>query len=140
MVLLDKELQWVTLKKAIHTDLGILRHNQAYPGITLAYSGIFKTLCNPGIFRTVVYPEPWHIQNQKLIQNPGIFRTLEYSESPQIQNSDIFKKRSMKIVNVYNYFRSMSLPINAGIFKTRVIFRTLSNIYDKAFCKNSQWL
>ena len=44
--------------KAIQTDLGTFRHNQAYPGIIQAYSGIFKTLCNPGILRTVVYPEP----------------------------------------------------------------------------------
>ena len=26
---------------------------------------------------------------------------------------------------------------NAGIFKIRGIFRTLSNIYDEAFCENS---
>ena len=44
--------------KTFHTDLSTFRHNQAYPGIIQAYSGIFKTLCNPGIFRTVVYPEP----------------------------------------------------------------------------------
>ena len=44
--------------KTIETDLGIFRHNQAYPGIFQAYSGIFKILCNRGIFRTLVYPEP----------------------------------------------------------------------------------
>ena len=97
--------------KAIQADLGTFRQNQQYPGIIQTYSGIFKTLCNPGIFRTVVYPEPWHIQNQKHIQNPGIFRTLVYSEPPYIQN--------------------------AGIFKIRGTFRTLSNIYEEAFCKNS---
>ena len=43
--------------KAIHTDLSTFRHNQAYPGIMWSYSGVFKTLCNPDIFRTVVYPE-----------------------------------------------------------------------------------
>ena len=37
MVLLDKELQWVNVKKAIHTDVGILRHNQ----------GIFRDIQNP---------------------------------------------------------------------------------------------
>ena len=40
--------------KAIETDLGIFKHNQAYPGITQVHSGIFKILCNPGVFRTVV--------------------------------------------------------------------------------------
>ena len=44
--------------KAIHTDLGIFRDNQAYLGIIQAYSDKSRTLCNPGIFRTVVYPEP----------------------------------------------------------------------------------
>ena len=60
---------------------------------------------------TVVYPEPWHIQNQKHIQNPGIFATLVYSEPLYIQN--------------------------AGIFKIQGIFKTLSNIYNEAFPENS---
>ena len=42
--------------------------------------GIFRTLVypvpwhNPGAFRTLVYTEPWHVYNQSHIQNPGIFR------------------------------------------------------------------
>ena len=44
--------------KAIQTYLGTFKHNQAYPGIIQVYSGIFKILCNPGIFRTMLYPEP----------------------------------------------------------------------------------
>ena len=44
--------------KAIQRDLGTFRHNQAYPAIIQTYSGIFRTLYIPGIFRTVVYPEP----------------------------------------------------------------------------------
>ena len=44
--------------KDVQTDLCTFRHKQAYPGIIQAYSGIFKTLCNPDIFRSVVYPEP----------------------------------------------------------------------------------
>ena len=72
--------------------------NQTYSGIFWNYTGIFSTLCNPGIFRTVVYseswifktgrhiqnsvyPNLWHIQNQRHIQNPGLFRILGYSES-----------------------------------------------------------
>ena len=74
--------------KAIETDLGTFRHNQAYPGIiqvyskpcvTLAYSEPWYIL-NPDIFkirnilRTLVYSEPWYIQN------PGMFRSLAYSK------------------------------------------------------------
>ena len=44
--------------KAIQTHLDTFRHKQAYPGIIQAYSGIFRALCNPGIFRTVIHPEP----------------------------------------------------------------------------------
>ena len=44
--------------KDIQTDLGTFRHNQAYPGIIQAYSGTFRTLCYPDMFKTVVYPEP----------------------------------------------------------------------------------
>ena len=44
--------------KAIQTDLHTFSHNQTHLRIIQAYSGIFRTLCNPGIFTTVVYPEP----------------------------------------------------------------------------------
>ena len=71
--------------KAIQTNFGTFRHNQTYPGIIQAYSGIFRTLCYP------TYLELWYIQNpeetrsihrnQKHIQKPGIFRMLAYSKS-----------------------------------------------------------
>ena len=80
--------------KAIQTNLGTFRHNQTYPGIIQAYSGIFRTLCYPGIFKTVVCPEPWHFQNQnsepysepRHIHNSGTFRTPLHSERWHIQN------------------------------------------------------
>ena len=97
--------------KAIQTDSGTFRDNQTYLGIIPAYVGIFRTLCYPDIFKTVVYLELWHIQKKKHIQNPSIFTTLVYSETRYIQND--------------------------GIFRIRGIFRTLSNIYDEAFCENS---
>ena len=92
--------------EAILTNLGTFRHNQTFPGIIQAYSGILRTLSYRDIFKTVVYPKPWHIQNQKHIQNSGIFTTLVYSEPVYIQN--------------------------AGIFKIWGIFRILSHIYDEA--------
>ena len=36
----------------------ILRHNQVYSEIIQAYSGIFRTLCNHGMLRTLTYLEP----------------------------------------------------------------------------------
>ena len=44
--------------KAIQTNLGTLTHYQTYPGIIQAYLSIFRTFCYPGIFKTLVYPEP----------------------------------------------------------------------------------
>ena len=91
---------------ANQTNLGTFKHNQTYPGIIQAYSGKFRTLFYTDIFKTVVCPEPWHIQNKKHIQNSSMFTTLVYSESRYIQN--------------------------AGIFKILGIFTTLSYVYDEA--------
>ena len=106
--------------KAIQADLGTFRQNQEYPGIIQTYSGIFKTLCNPGIFK------PWHIQNPDIFRTRSIFRTLAYSQPWYIQNHRIFRtlayskseahsepcqtstrKRFAKIVNGYTYFRKL---------------------------------
>ena len=66
--------------------MGEFRLNQTYPGIIQAYSGIFRTMCYPDLIKTVVYPEPLHVQKLQHIQNAGIFRTLLYSECWQISN------------------------------------------------------
>ena len=76
----------------VQTDFRIFSHNRAYSGIIQTYSDIFRTLCNPVIFRTV-------------------FTTLVYPEPRYISNS--------------------------GIFKIWGIFRTMTNIYEEAFCKSS---
>ena len=63
---------------------------------------LFKTLCNPDIFRNLVYSELWYILKSKHIQNPAeylrwsiLLRTLcnysrfrgpIYSKLPHIQN------------------------------------------------------
>ena len=105
--------------EAIQTDLDTFRHNQAYPGITQAYSGISRALCNSGIFRTMVYLEPWHILNQKHIRNPGILRGLGYSKSEiysgpcQTSTIRVLRKLSLfppRIFTNHNYFHSINLP------------------------------
>ena len=80
------------ISRHIQAHSGISRDNQAYSRIFRNYSGIFSTLCNPDIFRTLIYSESCHIQNQRHIQNPGISKTLAHSatetspESWDIQN------------------------------------------------------
>ena len=63
----------------------IFRHTQVYLGIIRYCPGIFITLCNTGMFRTLIYSEPWYNKNQGRIQNHGILRTLVYSEPWHIQ-------------------------------------------------------
>ena len=79
---------------------------------------------NSGIFRTLVYLESWHIQNQRHTQNPVISRTLAhsepetYSESWIIQNPELFRTGGIlrtlskinngvlsETANGYDYFR-----------------------------------
>ena len=110
--------------KAIQTNLGTFRHNQTYPGIIQAYSGIFRTLCYSDIFKTVACPEPWHIQNQKHIENPGIFTTLVHSEPWYIQNTGIWK--------IWGIFRTLSYVYNeALIIFTAIIIFTNYNYFRK---------
>ena len=118
-----KEIQWRNVNKShsgrfrhIHTYSDIFRDNQAYsePCVTLVNSepwyiynsGIQnqRHIQNPGIIKTLLYQElwhiqnkvfsePWYIQNQRHIQNCGIFRTLAYSQPWHIQNPGIFRTR-----------------------------------------------
>ena len=63
--------------KAIETNLGTFRHNQAYPGIIQVYS-------KPCV--TLAYSEPWYILNPDIFKIRNILRTLVYSEPWYIQN------------------------------------------------------
>ena len=127
---IEKKSNFVTSRKQLHVPSDLFRHIEAYSGIsqansepcvTVAYSelsyiqnpGIFKTR---HIFRTLVYPKPWHIQNQKHIQNLKLFRTLgysklkAYSETCQTSTMERFEKQLMAIIILvyYNYFCNIS--------------------------------
>ena len=108
----------------IQTYSGISRHNQVYSGIIQAYCKPyvilrkFKTslviltnselwyIHNPdifktrSIFRTLVYPKVWHIQNKRHIQKPELFRT----ESILGTLLNIYDGALWEIVNGYHYF------------------------------------
>ena len=106
---------------------GRFRHVHTYSNISRdigTYSGIIRH-----IFRNysgILWI--WHIQNT------GIFRTLAYSEFWYIQNSDILRTRG--ILRTLGYWEPRYV-VNLGMLRTWVIFRMLSNIYGRAFCKNS---
>ena len=72
--------------KAIQTDLGTFRNNQAYPGIIQAYA-------KPCV--TLAYLEPWYIQNPNIFKIRNIFRTPVYSEFWHIQNPRLIQIYTM---------------------------------------------
>ena len=130
----------------IHSYSDISKHNQAYSGIFRNYSGIFWTLCNPGIFyiqntdifktrgilRTLIYPKTWHIQNHIHTQNTGLFlfRTLGYSEPEaysepcQTSRMGCFGKQRTAI----NYFSKLNLILQYQPFMQFWIQRSLFNV------------
>ena len=106
--LLRKQPKEITMKKfktkAIQTDEGIFTHILAYSNIFKHKQsiGIFRTLCNPGIFRTLVYTEqkgycePWYIENRGIFRTL-VFRTLTYSEPCQTSTMERFRKNSQRL-------------------------------------------
>ena len=65
-------------------------------------------MCNPDIFRTLVYPELRQIQNQRHIQNPGIFRTLS-----NIYDGALEKQLTAIIIFAsYEYFRKIFFRVH----------------------------
>ena len=53
---------------------GLIRHKKPYSEIIQEYSGSFRDLYNPSIFRTLAYSELWYVHH------PGTFRALVYTE------------------------------------------------------------
>ena len=80
------------------------------------YRGIFRTLCNSCIFRDLSYSGSRHTWNLKYVQNSvktysGIFRTLCNART-------LRTLLYLELCHIQNF----------GIFQTKGIFRTLSNI------------
>ena len=62
-------------------------------------------------------------------------RTKKFLYFPK-QNFLVFQEPELCYISKKVYLEALHIQ-NFGIFKTRDIFRTLSNIYDGTFCKNS---
>ena len=109
------------------------------------YCGMFSTLCNSCIFKTLPYSEPWHIQNPQFIKNsvkayygifrtlcnPPILRTLPYSEPCYVQNFGIFRilfiqahilTYSVMIVIITSTVFHFNLTYFSTKFKTTYVF------------------
>ena len=132
--------------KTIQADLGIFthimaysrifrlsRHIQAHSGIFRNYSGIFWTLCNPGIFRTLLYWASWHIQNQNMSE--------AYSEPWYIHNCGTFRTRKMLRILSYSESKTYSEPCQASTmehFEKQLTVIIIFASYDY-FCNISLW-
>ena len=120
------------LRQILHVKIFSLKQktNQIFPNTSSYYSDKFGTLFKPGILKTLVYSEHWHIQ----IQNLAIFRTLAYlelevySESWCIQNPEIFRTL------VYSETWHIQKP---EILRSPAILLTEPNIYDGVLSKTS---
>ena len=109
MVPLDKGLQRVNVKQKPFRQIYALRLNQTYPRIIQAYSGIFKTLSYPEIFKTGISRTPTYYKQEaysepRHIHNPAIFRTPLYSERWHIQNLRHIQNPVTHLRESANYF------------------------------------
>ena len=94
---------------------------------------LFKTLCNPDIFRTLVYSEFWFILKSKHIQNPAeylkwsiLLRTLQ-----QVQKPYIFKTFAYSEVVCVSYSLMQPRPPTFNL-------HPVSTVLLKVCFKNSQ--
>ena len=97
--------------KAIQTNLGTFRHNETYPGIIQAYSGIFRTLSYPK------YLKLSYIQNPDISRTRSILKTPAYSQHWYIQNSAIFRTL------VYSKLEAYSEPCHTSTMKRELFSR-----------------
>ena len=113
--------------------MGIFTHISAYLDMSMHIQpDIIRHIqdpVNPNIFRTLVYSEPWQIQNPSYIQNPGISGTLassepdQYSELWYIENLWIFRTLGcfVNIVNEINEINIMN-SFNTCVSFTPIVF------------------
>ena len=106
--------------KAIQTYLGIFtnihgcsdisRDNQTYSGIFKNYSDIFQTLCDPGIFRTMVYLKLMAYSGPLYTQISGTFRIRDIFRTGGILRtlSSICDRARWETANGHNYFCNIS--------------------------------
>ena len=88
----------------IFAHSSIFRHNQAYSRIIQVYSGVFRTLCNPGIFKNLAYSEPHAYSERWHIQTCHIRRPVKY-----LLPSILLKYlTTITFFTNYNYFGNIS--------------------------------
>ena len=100
--------------KANQADLGTFTHILAYSGMFWNYLGIFRTLFNSSIFRTLIYSKS---------------ETEEYSEPFQISTMERFAK----IVNSYSCFCKLKLFSQYQLFTFSPFLIKVYFLFQKCF-------
>ena len=98
--------------KAIQADEGLFTHIVAYSDILKRKQSIciFRTLCNLGIFRTLAYTEQKAYFESWYNNNSGMFRTVLYWEPWSIQNP--VKPLLWSVSQRLNFFHNKSENFN----------------------------
>ena len=95
---------------------GMLRHNQVSSGIIQAYSGIFRTLYNSGMFKTLACPGIFRKQNIHCVKT---VRIRSYS-GPHF--SRIFPHSDYVSLRIQSECGKMQEKCGPEILQTRTLF------------------
>ena len=92
---------------------------------------------NPGIFRTLVYSEPWHIQNQSHIQNPGIFRTSGiFTTLSNICDREFYENNANSFLHLFSNMANSEIH-EIGHNKIELVFNIL--VYSDIIRHIQEW-
>ena len=105
----------------------------------IRWSILFRTLCKYNIYRLLMHSKLKHIQNSR---HSRYCESLKYSLHRTLCNLDIFTTYVYSSPSILRtrgiwwavFYRTLC---NTGIFRTRGIFQTLSNIYYGEFYSES---
>ena len=105
----------------------------------IRWSILFRTLCKYDIYRLLMHSKLYHIQNSTHLK---YCESLKYSLNRALCNLDIFTTNAYSSPSKLRtrgiwwavFYRTLC---DTGIFRTRGIFQTLSNIYYGEFYSES---
>ena len=104
-----------------------------YKNSVNAYSGIFRTLCNVRIVRTLPHSELWHIQNFSIFRTWGIFRILFHRAYSGIFNNDRCNKINFLFFTLILHTFQRNL---ARLVLARLVFC----LTESTYIRRSLWL
>ena len=118
------------------------------------YSGILRALCNPSIFRTLVYSKPWDTENSiqirtlsniynccaKVVNSHSSFRKLQLLSLREIcPNTELFPVRIFLYLDwIWRFTESISVfSANTGKYGPEITpyLHTFHAVFCKVYCR-----